>query len=202
MGIPFASDTFFHRSIRRKKAPLLFLAVVGLWTGLLDAAPADGAEGPREYDLKAVLLYHLTRFVEWPETAFSSPDAPLVIGILGQDPYGKTLDDVVRMESCGRHKIEVVHFRTIESVRDCQILLVGANEQPNLPRILRELAGRPILSVGEFDGFGKSGGMVRLYQSAEGKIKLRINLGAVRAAKLTVSGKLLQLAETIYTGEN
>lgn len=156
----------------------------------------------REYDLKAVLLFNLTRFVEWPATAFASPEAPLVIGILGQDPYGNTLDEVVRPESYGTHKIQVVRFRTIEAVRDCQMLIISPNEEPNLPRIVRELSGRPILTVGEFEGFARGGGMVRLFPTPGGKIRLRINLGAVRAARLTISGKLLQMAETINAGNN
>lgn len=168
----------------------------------LEFASAARAEAAREYDLKAVLLFNLTRFVEWPATAFASPDAPLVIGILGQDPYGKNLDEVVRTESYGGHKIQVVRFRTIEAVRDCHILFVSANEQPNFPRILRELAGRPILTVGDFEGFAKAGGMVRLYQNSEGKIRLRFNPGAARDCGLTVSGKLLSLAETVFPAEN
>ena len=185
------------------KHPLFFLTA--LWLLLICAGgfPSSArADALREYDLKAVLLFNLTRFVDWPAAAFKSPDAPLVIGILGQDPYGKTLDDVVSAESYGRHKIQVVRFRTIESVRDCQILVVSTNEQPNLPRIIRELAGRPILSVGEFEGFARGGGMVRLYPGPGGKIRLRINLGAARTAGLTISGKLLRMAETINPGGN
>ena len=56
--------------------------------------------------------------------------------------------------------------------------------------------------MGEFDGFATAGGMVRLFKNAEGKIRLRINLGAVRASGLAVSTKLLRLADTINAGEN
>lgn len=178
------------------------LAVAWLLAGWVGLAPAARAENSREYDLKAVLLFNLTRFVDWPPVAFADPEAPLVIGILGQDPYGKILDDVVRTESYGRHKIQVVRYRTVESARDCQILFVSSSEQPNLPRILRELAGRPILTIGEFEGFAAGGGMIRLYQTAEGKIRLRVNLGSVRAGGLTVSAKLLRLAETINPGKD
>lgn len=197
VGLPFVSDIFSVRHRRLKKISLLGFALASLLGGWVAPARADVS---REYDLKAVLLFNLTRFVEWPAAAFPDPDAPMIIGILGQDPYGETLDEVVRTESYGRHKIQVVRYRTIEAVRNCQILYVGSSEQPNLPRILRGLAGRPILSVGEFDGFATAGGMVRLFQNAEGKIRIRINLGAVRAAGLTVSGKLLRVAEIINPG--
>jgi len=175
--------------------------MVGLWLFAGAMAPSGRAQTSREYDLKAVLLFNLTRFVEWPPGALPDPDAPLIIGILGRDPFGKTLDDVVREETYGGHKIHVMRYRSVESARNCQLLFVCTDEQPNLPRILRELEGRPILTVGEFDGFASGGGMVHLYQNSEGKIHLRINLAAVRASGLTVSGKLLRVAETINLGE-
>jgi hypothetical protein len=199
--IPFASDASTFRPARRRVARLFFLAAVMLAIPM-GPVPAVRAEVSREYDLKAVLLFNLTRFVEWPAAAFDRPDAPLVIGILGQDPYGRTLDDVVRTESYGRHKIQVMRYRTIEAARNCQLLFVCLDEEANLPRILRGMAGRPALTVGEFDGFATGGGMVRLYQNTEGKIRLRINLGAVRASGLTVSGKLLRVAETVNPGGN
>lgn len=202
MGTPFASDSSSIPSAHRKKASLYFLAAVWLLAAGFGFVSAARAEAPGEYDLKAVLLFNLTRFVEWPEQAFAKPDAPFIIGILGQDSYGKTLDGVVRTESYGRHKIQVVRFRTIEAVRDCHILFISANEQPNLRRIFRELAGRPILSVGEFDGFATDGGMVCLYPGPGGTIRLRINLGAARAGGLAISGKLLRMAEIKNTGGN
>lgn len=176
------------------------------WAGLLVigwmAMPAAmHAQVSREYDLKAVLLFNLTRFVEWPAESFADPDTPLIIGILGQDPYGKILDDVVRTESYGRHKIQVVRFRNIESVKDCQILYISADESRNLSRILARLAGRPLLTVGDFDAFSLRGGMVGFSQNAEGKIRLRINLEAVRASHLAVSGKLLRVAEVVNGGK-
>jgi hypothetical protein len=173
--------------------------LLAAWVRPAFAAPVEVS---REYDLKAVLLFNLTRFVDWPPAAFAEPDAPLIIGIFGQDPYGKTLDDVVRPESYGHHKIQVVRYRTIEAARNCQLLFVCLDEQANLPRILREVSGRPVLTVGEFEGFATGGGMVRLYQSPEGKIRLSINLGAARGGGLTISGKLLRVAETINPGGN
>lgn len=176
------------------------------WIGLLvlgwvATAASMPAQTSREYDLKAVLLFNLTRFVEWPPESFAGADTPLVIGILGQDPYGKILDDVVRTESYGHHKIEVVRFRDLESVKDCQILYIGADESRNLSRILARLDGQPLLTVGDFEAFSQRGGMVGLNQNAEGKIRLRINLEAVRSSHLTVSGKLLRVAEVVNRGK-
>lgn len=179
---------------RPRPAPAFVTLLVAGWLG---TAIVGRAQVSREYDLKAVLLFNLTRFVEWPPTAFGDSGTPLVIGILGQDPFGKILDDVVRTESYGRHKITVARFRDIKSIHDCQILYVCAYERPDLPRILARVGGRPLLTVGDFEDFSSRGGMVGLNQNAAGRIRLRINLGAVRASGLAISGKLLSVAEII-----
>src|SRR5437016_7369433 len=58
-----------------------------------------------EYDVKATCLYHLTQFVEWPPEAFPETQSPLVIGVLGQDPFGKVLDEVFRNEIVKNRKL-------------------------------------------------------------------------------------------------
>ena len=161
------------------------------------------APSSREYDLKAVLLFNLTRFVEWPASDFANPNVPFTIGILGRDPFGKILDDVVGPESYGKHKIQVVRYRDPETAaKSCQLLYIGADESKDLPRILPRLHGFTVLTVGDFDEFAARGGMVALNQGADGKVRVRINLEAVRSTGLTVSGKLLRVAEIVNQGKN
>lgn len=156
----------------------------------------------REYDLKAALLLNLTQFVEWPSSAFAQPDSPVVIGILGKDPFGSVLDDLVRNEKCGERSIVVQRFRNVQAARDCHILFVSTSEELELPRILRVLRGRPVLTVGEFDEFALRGGMIRFMTNPQGKIHLRINLIPVKNADLIVSAKLLRLAEAVTSTDD
>ena len=72
----------------------LFLAATFLLLRLSSAAEPK-SKLARENDLKAVFLFNFTQFVEWPDTTFSDPTAPFVIGVLGEDPFGKSLNDVV-----------------------------------------------------------------------------------------------------------
>jgi hypothetical protein len=46
----------------------------------------------------AVFLFNFTQFTEWPRSAFASEEAPLVIGIIGADPFGKYLEETVSGE--------------------------------------------------------------------------------------------------------
>ncbi len=151
----------------------------------------------RETQLKAVLLYNLTQFVEWPGSAFSGSNAPLVIGILGQDAFGRILDDAVRGEKYNNRAIVVRRCQTVGEASGCQILFVSSSESTRLAEILPQLKGRAILTVGDFDGFVRAGGMVRFTKSSQDKIRLKINAEAAKAAELSVSGKLLRVADVI-----
>jgi hypothetical protein len=160
---------------------------------LLNGCAALG-QVSREYDVKAVFLFNFAQFVDWPADAFPTPETPFTIGILGSDPFGRALDDVVREERVRNRKVVVRHFQRVEEVRVCHILFIGTSEARRLPQILAELQGRPILTVSELDQFAPQGGMIRFYTEAA-KVRLRINNEAARLAHLTISSKLLRLAD-------
>jgi len=149
----------------------------------------------REYDLKAALLFNLTHFVEWPASAFPNADAPVVIGILGDDPFGTVLDEIVRHEKCGGRALKIERYRNVETARRCQILFVSASEEAEMPRIFRVLRASPIVTVGDTDSFDTRGGMIRFVGGTSGRVQLRINRDAFQEAGLGVSAKLLRLAQ-------
>jgi hypothetical protein len=48
---------------------------------------AQTAAAP-EYQVKAVFLFNFAQFVHWPPQAFPDAQAPLVIGVVGESPFG------------------------------------------------------------------------------------------------------------------
>src|SRR6266700_7057796 len=58
-----------------------------------------------ENQIKAVFLFNFAQFVEWPARAFPGKEAPLVIGILGEDPFGNYLDELVSGEKIGERPL-------------------------------------------------------------------------------------------------
>lgn len=180
----------------RRMGPLgLLLLALALIRGA-----AAAAEPGMEYQVKAVFLYNFTQFVDWPAEAFAKPDAPLVIGILGRDPFDTYIDDVVRGEKAGGHPILVKRFRDIEAARECQLLFVGGADARRLDSVAAVLKDRMILTVGDSGEFSKRGGMID-FITRQGKIRLQINMETVRAARLTVSSKLLRLADIVEPGK-
>ena len=166
-------------------------------------APAMSAQpGPsREVQIKAVFLFNFAQYVTWPPGALGETGAPLVIGVLGDDPLGASLDEAVSGEMVNNHPLVIQRFRRVEEIQVCHILFISRPEAGGLERILGSLNGRSILTVGDFDEFAARGGMIRLV-TENNKVRLRINLEAAKAAHLTISSKLLRTAEIVAGGRN
>jgi hypothetical protein len=158
-------------------------------------------EVSKEYQIKAVFLFNFAQFVTWPPEAFASQDQPLRIGILGGDPFGTFLDETVKGEKVGDHPLVIQRYGGVEEVRDCQILFVTASESGEMKEILSALKGKSILTVGDKEGFIRGGGMVRFIMVGN-KIRLRINPEAAKSAGLTISSKILRLAQISEQGKD
>lgn len=178
---------------RARRLLAVFLVLAAALAG--SAAPAPTAE----YQVKAAFLFNFAQFVEWPEQAFAGAQAPLVIGVLGEDPFGNYLDELVQGEKIGQHPIMVRRYPDDGNPADCHILFVSAPAADHIERIAAQLKERGILTVGDTDNFCRRGGMVR-FITEKGKIRLRINVESAKAVGLTISSKLLRWA-TIVTPE-
>jgi hypothetical protein len=177
-----------------KLVPLLLLL---LQCGLAGSVPVTTPE----YQIKAVFLFNFTRFVEWPREAFPDEQTPMVIGILGDDPFGAFLDDTVHGESVNGRPLLIQRYRRVEDIKTCHVLFISRSEADRLPEIFASLKGRNLLTVGDVDGFSRSGGVIRL-ATVQNKVRLRISLNAATAANLTISSKLLRPAEIVAAGED
>jgi hypothetical protein len=175
------------------------------WVALLAAVAVlvgeSGAQSAKEYQVKAVFLYKFAEFVEWPKEAFPDATAPLIIGVLGRNPFGPSLDEAVANETVNGRPLVVQRYRRSEEITTCHILFISESEAPRLEEIFAELKGRSILTVGDVDGFALRGGMVRL-AAENGKTQMRINLQAAKISRLTISSKLLRAAIVVAPGKD
>jgi hypothetical protein len=164
------------------------------------AAPGNvTAAAPSEYQLKAVFLFNFAQFVEWPQDTFATADAPLVIGVVGADPFGSYLDEVVQGEQVKGRALTVRRFRKMEDARDAHILFLGeggtAGHRDGLPASLAE---RHVLTVS--DAAAASGAIIQ-FVDASSRIKLRIDAVRAEQSGLTISSKLLRAAEIVNSTE-
>lgn len=161
--------------------------------------PAVVLAAADEYQVKAVFLFNFGQFVEWPGGTYDTPQAPFVICVMGEDPFGKTLDDVVRGESVGSRSLVVRRLAATEEVPDCNILFVGRGESKLLPNALQAARGHSVLTVTDIDGAERQGAMIVLFNE-NNRIRMRINLAEAKASHLIISSKLLRPAEVIQEG--
>jgi hypothetical protein len=152
--------------------------------------------GPTEYQVKAVFLFNFAQFVDWPADAFSGPATPLVIGVLGDDPFGDFLDQTVRHEHLGGRPFQVRRYQSVDEIKTCHILFISRPDGNRPEEILAGLKHRPLLTVSDADGFAQRGGMIR-FVTDRSRIRLQLNLEAAAAAHLTISSKLLRVAELV-----
>jgi hypothetical protein len=189
------------RTLAARSATIIAGAMIAAL--LLRMGPAAGADAKAapEYQVKAVFLFNFAQFVEWPATAFADSQTPLVIGVLGEDPFGSYLDDTIRGERINERALQVRRYRRMEDIDICHILFISRSEAERLELIFGHLKGRSILTVGDFEGFAKRGGMMR-FMKEQNKMRLRVNLEVAKAAGLTISSKLLRPAEIISPGKD
>jgi YfiR/HmsC-like len=159
---------------------------------------ARGQTVSHEYPLKAVFLLNFAQFTDWPTNAFDTSASPLVIGVLGDDPFGSILDDAVQGETVNGRKFVVERYHRMEDIKTCHILFISPSETKRLDQIVGGLKRKPVLTVSDIDGSAYRGVCVRL-MTENNKIHLRINTDALKEAQLTMSSKLLRLAEIVTT---
>lgn len=152
-----------------------------------------------EYAVKAAYLFNFVKFVSWPDKVYDDDKGAVVMGILGDDPFGDTLDDMVKGKTLEGHPVLIRRFESFdegqaELLRKCHVLFICYSEKDRLPGILRVLKGAPVLTVSEIEKFPLLGGMILFDQEGQ-RITLAINPKAAERAQLTISSKLLQVAK-------
>lgn len=147
------------------------------------AAPLRAETPAAEYASKAASLALFPDYVKWPATA----DAPITIGIFGDDPFGGALD-----------KLNPKRSRRLDDLKGCRIIFVTKSEGENVDAILASLGGEGVLTVGESEGFAKQGGVIGFVIEGN-KVRFEINTGAARRAGLGIDLRLLKLAVRVFS---
>jgi hypothetical protein len=163
---------------------------------LFFCAPVLAQESLPEYQVKAAYLFNFLKFVEYPNESFMDPLAPIVIGVIGDDPFGNALPQVVIGKTVQGRDLVIRVYRSGEDLRGAHILFISASERKRLPMILSSLRGSSVLTVADTEGFLEAGGMVQ-FLNENGRVRFAINVDATGRAKLKMSSKLLSLAKVV-----
>ncbi len=149
-----------------------------------------------EYEVKAAYLSHFARFVEWPAETFDGDAGPLVIGVLGDDPFEGALEQQIGKLRVSGRDLVIKRGPRLEALGRTQILFISASESLRLPKILAGVSGHPVLTVGDTEGFAARGGIVN-FTIRNHRVRLEINVERAKAAQLKISSQLLKLATIV-----
>jgi hypothetical protein len=175
---------------------VLRFALLLLLLALAGPAAAEDRTG-LEYQVKAAFLFNFAKFVEWPADAFEGPQDPVAICVVGKDPFGESLDSVVRGETVSGRPLVVRRPRNPEEIRECQIIFLARSERAYQDDVLSFVEGASILTVGEDEGFLTDGGIIR-FLLEKNRVRFDINLTAAETNRLKLSSKLLRLARSVH----
>jgi hypothetical protein len=159
----------------------------------LGLAQSGNAPKFSEYEVKAAFLLNFMQFVERPTVVMTNAGTPVVIGVLGEDPFGTVLDETIKGETVQGRPLMIRRTRQVADVKDCQLVFICRSEKARIKDILNALHGCPALTVSDVEQFCQHGGMIGLI-SAGGRIRFEINQEAAEQSNVKISSKLLRLA--------
>ena len=146
-----------------------------------------------EYQLKAAFLLNFAKFVEWPPEAFENQSEPLLICVLGTDPFGGALDDVVSGKEIAGRALSVRRVAEARQAKGCRILFISGSEPRSALSVLASINESGVLTVGESESRAPEGMVINFILEGD-KIRFAINTAAAERARLRLSSRLLSLA--------
>ena len=177
----------------RRVRPGVWASVAAALTAIAVAVPLR-AQHVEEYRLKAALLFNLAKFVDWPEEAFTDTSSPLVVCVLGKDPFGAGLDDELKGRTVKGHPSAAK--RITEFGPGCHVLFIANSETKRLPSIVQRVRDTNVLTIGEAPGFIDRGGIIGLITEDE-RVRFEVNVSAAERAGVKISARVMALAVSV-----
>ena len=170
----------------------LLLIIGGL--SIVPVQSRAAANALDEYAVKAALIFNFAKFTDWPPKAFPHPDTPIIIGVLGDDPFGQALDRVVQDRLIDGRRVIVQRASGVAQLEGAHLVFVSGS-QPQAPQDCAALERTGALTIGDTTytthytaiGFAVEGG----------KIVFTIDLERTRRIGPQISSQVLKLAKSV-----
>jgi len=184
-----------HRSPRGSRA--VRCALLGLTTLLLASHSGFGVEPSlTKNQVEALFLFNFAKYVDWPAAAFPGTNAPIIIGVMGEDRFADDLRHVVESKTVNGRPFVIKPLATDSEVSGCHILFISESQASRTGSILDKARTLPVLTVGEDEPFARNGGIIT-FVLRNGNVRLDIDLTSARKAGVTISSRLLAVADVV-----
>jgi hypothetical protein len=145
-----------------------------------------------ETSVKAAFVPRFARYVTWPPAERPGSSAPVVLCIVGRDPFGLLLDQAARSQGVDGHPIIVRRLASAAGARGCHLAFVGGSPQQPAGQMLAALGGQPILTITDARR-GPQRGIIH-FALVSGRVRFFIDEAAAAKRGLSISSRLLGLA--------
>jgi hypothetical protein len=144
------------------------------------------------HDVEAAYLYNFAKFVQWPDDK-STRSQQFSICLLGEDEFGKKLDQLIADETLQGRKIVARRLSSASAAESCQIVFIGQSEETRLSKQLAALSVKPVLTVSALPKFLEQGGAIQ-FLLQNNRVRFAVNLASTQQAGLSLSSELLKVA--------
>jgi hypothetical protein len=166
---------------------------------LLWSAPV-GMQGVTAPALKAAFLFNFANFAEWPADALA-PGQRLSLCVVGDSAVADALERTIKGRGVDNHELIVGVIKTDGPIRSCHLLYVSGLDKKQAGSLLDSLKNASIFTVSDGDQFAELGGVAQLILE-HGRMRFVVNVDAARRANISISSKLLTLAQIIKDQPN
>lgn len=190
---------------RRARVHSTHLVLLVLWllcfAGMEAARGEEGIVPPAasERSVKAAFLFKFLTYVEWPELAFSAPEAPIVIGVVNADDIAAELSQITASRTVNGRPVVVRRVREGESFAGLHVLYIGRSEPAHVASLVRAVQQRPVLTVSDVRGGSEHGVMIN-FVVVEGRVRFEIATEPAERSGLKLSSRLLSVAQNVRPG--
>jgi hypothetical protein len=198
-GVAGGALRFLKRSpgsLKGLRRSITALVLVMLCSFSHDLLSAD-SDVPREYQIKAAFLCNFAKFIEWPASALSNGNSPIVIGVFGKNPFADELEKLARDKTINGHPLIVKRLQNPEELRACHLVFAGVGDAKRLPELFTALRDSSVLTVGESQQFGELGGMINFVLEGD-KVRFEIDVDSASRAGLKINAQLQKLARAVH----
>lgn len=204
--------------VNRREFVIGILLCVIIAAGLVTAPAAaeESQTASREYKIKAAFVFNFLKAVDWPQEVMADANQPIVIGIVGDNPFADAFNPI-KDKTVKDRGIDFIQFAgpssltskqrndldnnlSIEGFRSCHLLFICSSERKYQRQILKYVNDHPVITVGESKNFVDDGGIFNFLPQTK-KAGFEVNLAAGKRAKITISSKLLRIAKRIKEGQ-
>ena len=147
-----------------------------------------------EYELKAGFLYNFFNFIKWPDRSFDAPNSPFILVIVGGGGKERTIEHALQNSVLGARPLKIITTNSVEDLGKAHmVFFLESYKNADLPKVLSQLKGKPVITVGEEKNFITLGGDINFVQKGA-KIKFQISPASTEKGDLKISSRLLMLA--------